>query len=319
MAKIRAALYDHYGGPEVLREAYIDAPSPKAGEVLVRVHAASVNGYDVGVRSGALKIFTGRKFPKRTGLDFAGEVVDTLADKSPFKSGDRVWGVLPLHQLGSVAELICVQPVQLAHSPVGLGLVEAAALPVVGSTVITALRDIGGLKPGQRLLVRGASGGVGSVAVQLGHALGAHVTGLASAANLGFVDAMGADDARDYAVTEPANLDAFDVILDTVGSNPRAWRRLLTHRGRMIAIVPDLKHPFTSMAYFAWSRVHGARRVRFFSDKPNTGLLTDLAGYVTDGSIKPIVDQVHSMANIADAHRAMQAGGRCGKQVLRVL
>ncbi len=318
MAKIRAALYDRYGGPEVLREAHVDAPSPKAGEVLVRVHAASVNGYDVGARSGALKIFTGRKFPKRTGLDFAGEVVDTLAG-SAFKSGDRVWGVLPLHQLGSAAELICVQPVQLAHSPVGLGFVEAAALPVVGSTVITALRDMGKLKPGQRLLVRGASGGVGSIAIQLGHALGAHVTGLASAANLGFVREMGADVALDYAITEPASLDAFDVILDTVGSNPRAWRRRLTLTGRMIAIVPDLKHPLTSMAYFAWSRVHGERRVRFFSDKPNTGLLTDLANYVKDGSVKPIVDQVHFLSNVADAHRAMEAGGRCGKQVLRVI
>ncbi len=318
MAKIRAVIYDCFGGPEVLREILIDAPPPAEGEILVRVQAASVNGYDVAARSGALKMVIGKKFPKRTGLDFAGDVVEVRAAGSRFKVGDRVWGCLPLHQLGSVAELVCVAPENLSHSPEGLDPVEAAALPVVGSTVITALRDRGMLQPGQRLLVRGASGGVGSIAVQLGHALGAHVTGLASAANLDFVRQHGADVALDYAVTAPASLERFDVILDTVGSRPAAWRRRLAPKGRMMAIVPDLKHPLMSMAYFAWSRVHGTRRVRFFSDKPDTKLLTDLAAYVRDGAIKPIIDKVHDLSNIADAHRALEAGGRCGKQVVRL-
>ena len=206
----------------------------------------------------------------------------------------------------------------LAHSPAELDPVEAAALPVVGSTAITALRDMGRLQPGQRLLVRGASGGVGSIAIQLGRALGAHVTGLASAANLGFVRERGADVALDYAVTAPASLEPFDVILDTVGSRPAAWRRRLARNGRMMATVPDLNHPLLSMAYFAWSRVHGERRVRFFSDKPDTRLLTDLADYVREGAIKPIVDKVHSLSNIADAHRALEEGGRRGKQVIRL-
>ncbi len=318
LAKMRAAAYDRYGGPEVLHETRIDMPSPKQGEVLVRVYAASVNGYDVATRSGALKMFTGRKFPKQTGLDFAGEVTTAAAIAPQFKPGDRVWGTMPLHQLGSAAEFVCVEPVQLAHSPDDLEPVEATALPVVGATAITALRDIGRLQQGRRLLVRGASGGVGSIAVQLGRALGAHVTGLASAANLDFVRALGADVALDYTVTKPAELDTFDVVLDTVGSNASAWRRLLAPEGRMIAIVPDLKHPLTSMAYFAFSRIHGARRVWFFSDKPDTKLLTDLAGYVKQGAIRPIVDTVHDLSGIADAHRAMEAGGRPGKQVIRV-
>ena len=177
---------------------------------------------------------------------------------------------------------------------------------------------MGRLQPGQRLLVRGASGGVGSIAVQLGHALGAHVTGLASVANLSFVRQIGADVALDYAKTAPANLEPFDVILDTVGSRPAARRRRLTRKERIMAIVPDLEHPLMSMAYFAWSRVHGERRVRFFSGKPDTRLLTDLAGYVHDGAIKPIVNKVHVLSNIADAHRAMEADGRCGKQVVRL-
>ncbi|WP_131120299.1 NAD(P)-dependent alcohol dehydrogenase [Lichenihabitans psoromatis] len=316
---MKAVVYDQYGGPEMLRETSIDASTPKEGEVLVRVHATSVNGYDVAVRSGALKMFTGRKFPKRIGVDFAGEVLTAAKAASPFTPGDRVWGVTPLHQLGSAAELICVAPAQLAHYPIELDPAEAAALPVVGSTVITALRDRGKLEARQRLLVRGASGGVGSIAVQFGRALGAHVTGLAGASNLDFVREIGADEALDYAVTAPADLDAFDVILDTVGSNPSAWRRLLVPGGRMMAIVPDLEHPLMSMAYIAWSRVHGARRVRFFSDKPDTRLLTDLADYVRNGAIKPIVDRVYPMSDIAEAHRAMEIGGRRGKQVIRVV
>ena len=318
MTKIRAVIFDRFGGPQVLREALIDAPTPEEGEVLVRVQAASVNGYDVGARSGTLKFITGRKFPKRTGLDFAGDVAEVRAAGAPFRAGDRVWGCLPLHQAGSAAELLCVAPQHLAHRPAGLDPVEAAALPVVGSTAIAALRDMGRLRPGQHLLVRGASGGVGSIAVQLGRALGAHVTGLASAVNLDFVRALGADVALDYATTVAADLDPFDVILDTVGSRPAVWRRRLARKGRMMAIVPDLQHPLMSMAYFAWSHVYGEQRVRFFSDKPNTRLLTDLAGYVRDGAIKPVVDKVYALSDIADAHRAMQAGGRCGKQVVRL-
>ena len=316
LAKIRAVAYDQYGGPEVLREALIEAPMPRDGEVLVRVHAASVNGYDIAVRSGAMKIVTGRRFPKRTGLDFAGEVAAVGAATAHFKAGDRVWGCLPLHRVGSAAELVCIAAEHLAHRPAGLDPAEAAALPVVGSTAITAVRDMGRLRPGQRLLVRGASGGVGSVAIQLGRALGAHVTGLASAANLPFVREHGADVALDYATTAPDQLEPFDVILDTVGRRPADWRRRLAPRGRMMAIVPDLEHPFMSMAYFAWSRIHGGRRVRFFSDKPDTQLLTDLANYVQNGSIKPIVDAVHPLSDIANAHRALEAGGRRGKQVV---
>lgn len=317
MDTMRAALHHTFGGPEVLEVATIAAPRPKADQLLVRVQAASVNGFDVGARAGALKMYTGRRLPMLTGLDFAGEIV-TAPALSVFKTGERVWGVTSLHQLGSVAELVCVTPAQLAHAPSDLEPVQAAALPVVGCTAITALRDLGGLKPGQRLLVRGASGGVGTVAVQLGHALGAHVTGVASAANLAFVREIGADHAFDYAKTPPGDLAAFDVILDTVGSNLSAWRRRLKPTGRMMAIVPDLAHPLASMAYIAWSRVHGSRRVRFFSDKPDTALLTDLADYVRQGAIKPFVDRIYPLSGIADAHRAMEAGGRRGKQVVQL-
>jgi NADPH:quinone reductase-like Zn-dependent oxidoreductase len=181
------------------------------------------------------------------------------------------------------------------------------------------LRDIGRLQPGERLLVRGGSGGVGSVAVQFGRDMGAHVTALASASNLEFVRGLGAHQVFDYATTRPAELGAFDVILDTVGSELRAYRALLAPKGRMASIVPDPKHPLASMLYTMLSRIHGGRRVRFFSDKPKTQLLADLAACVDSGAIRPIVDKVYPLSAIADAHAAMQSGGRRGKQIVRVL
>lgn len=316
---MRAALYDRYGGPEVLYEGAASVPTPKPSEVLVRVHAASVNGIDLIVRAGTLKLFTGRTFPRRTGLDFAGEVAALGARASQFKIGDRVWGALPNGQTGSVAEFVCVRPEQLSISPSGLDDVEAAALPVVGATVITALRDIGQLRAGERLLVRGGSGGVGSIAVQLGRYIGAQVTALAGASNLDFVRELGANRVFDYATTRPAELGTFDVILDTVGSELGAYRALLAPSGRMASIVPDPKNPLASMLYTMVSRIYGGRRVRFFSDKPERRLLTDLATYVESGAIRPTVDKVYPMSAIADAHRAMQSGGRRGKQIIRVV
>ena len=267
---MKAAVYDSYGGPEVLHEGLVAVPEPTSSELLVRVHAASVNGYDLIVRSGGVKMMSGRNFPKRTGLDFAGEVVTVAGDTPQFRKGDRVWGVMPLHRVECAAEFVCVAPEHVAHSPAGLDLVLAAALPVVGATAVMALREVTDLKRGERLLVRGASGGVGSVAVQFARALGAHVTGLASATSLEFVRKLGADNALDYAKTGPKDIGPFDVILDTVGTDARAWRGRLTPGGRMAATVPDPRHPLISMAHFAATRVHGKRRIRFFSAKPDT-------------------------------------------------
>ncbi len=319
MIEMRAAVYHQYGKPSVLHETELSVPKPSEGELLVRVLAASVNGYDALVRSGALKLFVSREFPKRTGLDFVGEVAVSSDRAAGFKPGDRVWGALPLHRLGSAAEFVSVSPGQVAHSPEGLAATDAAALPVVGVTALIGLRDIGRLRPGQRLLVRGASGGVGSIAVQIGKAFGAHVTGLASAANLHFVRGLGADTVLDYRETTPKGLGEFDVILDTVGTDLAAWRRLLAPRtGRMAAIVPDPQHPLKSMAYVAVSRIYGGRRVRFFSAKPDTALLEDLGKLVISGAVRPVVAAIHPLARIADAHLAFEAGGQRGKTVVQI-
>ncbi|MFG6199874.1 NAD(P)-dependent alcohol dehydrogenase [Nonomuraea sp. JJY05] len=319
--EMRAALFDRYGPPDVLYVGTVPKPVPGPGEVLVRVHATSVNGGELHGRAGKVRPVTAlmqRGFPKRMGLDFAGEVVALGPDPAgpgP-RVGDRVWGVLNL-RFGSVADYLAVRPRHLSLAPAGLDLAEAAALPV-GTTAITALRDKAKLRPGERLLVRGGSGGVGVVAVQLGRALGAHVTALAGARNLDLVRDLGAHEAYDYATTRPADLPRFDVVLDTVGTEHAAYRRRLTPSGRMVAIAFDIDRAAASLSYVAASAVHGRRRVRFFSGRPTHRLLADLTRYVETGAIRPVVDTVFPLEEIAKAHGALEAGGVRGKIIVRL-
>jgi NADPH:quinone reductase-like Zn-dependent oxidoreductase len=311
-ADMQLAGFDRYGPPDVLQVTTGPVPQPRPGEVLVRVTAVSVNGGELVLRAGRLRPFSGSRFPKRIGLDLVGEVVEPSTSR--FAAGDLVWGLLA-RRMGTAAEYAAVPAERLDRVPAGLDAVQAAALPT-GTTAITALRDMAGLAPGERLLVRGATGGVGYVAVQLGKAMGAHVTGLASAANLGLVKELGADEAIDYRV--PGELGRFDVVLDTAGTDLTTFRRLLSRRGRMVAIAFDIDHPFRSLASVA---VHAPRRTRWlraFSGSPTAALFAELGRWVESGAIRPYVDRVFPLADIAEAHRALERGGVRGKIVVEI-
>lgn len=320
MDTMRAALFDRYGPPEVLYEGRVPVPVAQPGEVLVRVHAASVNGGELAGRSGALRLLLLGPFPRRTGFDFAGQVAALGAGTTGFAVGDRVWGSMPLGgaargRTGSAAEYVAVPVHKLAPAPATLDLVEAAALPV-GTTAITALRDEARLARGERLLVRGANGGVGSIAVQLGRAMGAHVTALAGPSTLDMVRDLGADVALDHRTTQPGDLGAFDVVLDTVGTDLRAHQRLLAPGGRMVAITARSARAVLDIAT---SAVHGRRRIRFFSGNPTSALFADLTRYVDQGALRPVIDTVHPLADIAAAHRALEARGVRGKHIVCVV
>ncbi|MDT0393642.1 MULTISPECIES: NAD(P)-dependent alcohol dehydrogenase [Streptomyces] len=316
---MKAVLYDRYGGPEVLYLSRVPRPEPAPGEVLVKVHAFSVNGGELAARAGRLRLLTGRKFPKRVGLDFAGEVAASGAGVTRLAEGDLVWGVLGRTSgFGSAAEYVTVSAERVGRLPDGLDPVDAAALPVA-ATAITALRDKAGLRPRERLLVRGAAGGVGNAAVQLGRAYGAEVTALARAANLDFVRGLGAHEAVDHRTVRPAELGRFDVVLDTVGTDIRTFRRLLNPGGRMVTIAVDLERPAASLGYLAASVVHGRGRVRAFSGDFKQAQWDDLARHVAEGKLSPAVDTVFPLEETAAAHRALESGGVRGKYVVRVV
>ncbi|MDQ0208639.1 NAD(P)-dependent alcohol dehydrogenase [Alkalicoccobacillus murimartini] len=316
--KMRAAQYNDYGSPDVLYEGYIAKPAVKPEEVLIRIYGTSVNPMDTMFRSGKLKMLTGKTFPKSTGVDFSGEIVEIGLGVTRFQVGDKVWGLLPMNlksQMGTAAEYVSIVPEQLSLSPTNIDLLQAAALPGVGATAIIALRTKTELKRGERLLVRGASGGVGSLAVQIGRMLGAHVTALASAKHLHFLKDIGADEVFDYSKTSPADLGTFDVIMDTVGTDLKHYRRLLTNNGRMVTIsFPS----FATFSYIVGSSIFGSRRVRTFSANPKSELLKELAGYVDAGYIKPIIDSIYPLSDIAEAHRSLEAGGGCGKRIIQI-
>ncbi|WP_405775406.1 NAD(P)-dependent alcohol dehydrogenase [Streptomyces sp. NBC_00859] len=318
MSEMRAALFDRYGPPEVLYVGSVPIPTIKPDQVLVRVHAASVNGGELAGRAGKLRLITGRTFPQGTGVDFAGEVAAVGASVTGVRVGDRVWGIQRL-KVASMAEYVAISPRKISPAPRNLTPAEAISLLAGGTTSLTALRDHAAIKPGERLLVRGASGGVGSVAVQIGKLLGAHVVALAGARNLDFVRGLGADEVLDYRTTPLSQLPSFDVVLDAAGTQQSHLRHLLAPGGRMVAITTDLNRPLASLTTILTSAVHGRGRIRIFSGNPDTQLLTELTQYAENGDVVPVIDTVHTLDGIAAAHRALEAGGVRGKHVIQVV
>lgn len=316
---MRAAQYDAYGPAEVLRVRTVPVPRIRPGHVLVRVAASSVNRADIAIRSGNLKLVTGRSFPRGVGLDFAGEVIEVADDVTGLAVGDDVWGFLDGagsgRPTGAAAEYVLAPAKGTAFRPRTISAVDAAALPSVGASAIGVLRDGIRLRPGERVLIRGANGGVGTAAVQIAHNLGGRITALASAQHLDRLRGLGAEEAFDYHATDPRELGRFDVVLDPVAKNMHAYRRLLTSKGRMAAMATGSRR---DVAYIAASLIYGRRRVEYFQIPPSAELLTVLAGYVDGKSVAPVIEAVYALDDIAAAHRALEMGGGFGKRVIQI-
>ena len=314
---MRAVQIDRFGDPEVLEVTEVERPAPGPGEVLVAVGASSVNGHDSLVRSGALRIMTGRRFPLGVGLDFAGTAVSTGPGVDPDIVGREVWGTVhprEKHRVAGAAEYVVVPADRIGPVPPGLTPVDAASMVVAGVTALTALHEAARLTGGERVLVRGAAGGVGTAAVQLAHALGSDVTALARDRHARALTELGADRVLDYRSTTPEETGPFDVILDTVGTDLAVWRRRLAPGGRMVTVGLSP----SALAAVARSAVHGGRRIRTFSANPHTAQLNELAAQVGAGALHPVVDGVYPLDDIASAHRAFDRGGVLGKQVVSV-
>jgi len=315
---VRAVQFFSFGAADKLQIVDVGIPWPTARQVLVRIAATSINPVDIETRHGRLRLLSGRSFPQGTGIDIAGTVETVGDDVVGFAPGDRVWGVkagfFP-RTTGAAAEFMAVDAGLLAASPQNIDIVDAAALPAVGITAITAVRDKGRVKAGSRVLVRGAAGGVGSVVVQYAHSLGAHVTALVSEGNMQFVLDLGADVVLDRKATHVEDLGRFDVIIDTVGSDLLRYRRHLSRGGRMVTIAFSSSG---SLAAIALSGIYGRKRIRTFAGQPPRGRIAQLTDLVEADAIVPVIAEIYPLERIADAHRAAEAGGGRGKRVIRI-
>ncbi len=318
---MRAVVLDGYGGSERLSIREVEAPRPGPGEVLVKVAATSVNPVDWKIRAGHLRFVRRARFPAILGFDVAGEVAEIGPEVSRFAPGDAVYGLLDDSLGGAYAEYAVARESSLGRKPGSLSFEEAAAVPLAGLTALQALRDRGELAPGEQLLVNGAAGGVGHFAVQIGAALGALVTGVASARNRELVLALGASRMIDYEEVDFTGEDAlYDVIFDAVAklSFDDCAPVLSPEGGVYVSTLP-------SPRLLAWvalttlgSLLGRRRRARVVAVHPS-GQDLDLLGHLADlGRLKPAVGRVYPLEEIGRAHEASESGHARGKIVVRV-
>jgi NADPH:quinone reductase-like Zn-dependent oxidoreductase len=312
---MKAAEYDRYGPATVL--AVRDVPRPRAGrgELLIRVRAAALNPKDVVVRSGKFRLFSGKRFPKRVGFDWAGQVEEVGAGVRGIPVGAAYWGMLDGYQGGACAEYLAVKPGDCAPKPARLDFVQAAALPLAASTALQALRDVARAERGMRVLVHGASGGVGVFAIQLAKLLGLHVTTTSGGANAPFCRSLGADVALDYRAADPLSSgDRFDVVFDVFGNRSfAAARPALARRGVYVKTVPKPRD-FLDVALTSF----GQRRARLVVVRPRAQDLAFLAAAVDEGRLVPVVHEVYPLERIVEAEQQVETKHTRGKVVVRL-
>lgn len=313
-ALMRRIELPRFGPAEVLRLAQAPRPRPRRGEVLIRVRAAGVNPKDCMIRKGKFRLFTGSRFPQELGQDFAGEVVACGPGVKQPLPGTAVFGMLDGWRAGTYAEYITARPNELCPLPEALAWEQAAAIPLAAQTALQALRDLGRIRAGSRVLINGASGGVGTFAVQIACALGAHVTAVCSAANHRLVLELGANAAQDYQQVEPTRLTGpFDAWFDVFGNRSFPSARIaLTRRGIYIATIPNLRN----LGWHLATRVPAGQRSRLVLVRSRRRDLAILADWVRNGTLHPVLEQTFPLAQAAQAHRLVETKRVRGKVVL---
>lgn len=319
---MRAAVIDAYGGTDrfALREV-AEPPAPETGELLVRVRAAGVNPMDGKLRSGRFRLLVHERSPLVLGSDFAGEVEAVGPEVTDFEPGDRVFGSALRIGRGSYAERTLAKADQVAPIPHRLSYAEAAALPGSGCTALQALRDIGELQSDERVLIHGASGGVGHLAVQIARILGARPLGTASAANFDFLRALGAERAIDYREVDFALEDEqYAVVFDVAGNRsfPQCEAVLSDDGGVYVTTRPGLGAFFWWAATGLRSRIGPNKRARWIIVRTRNTDLFDLASWADRGVLSPSIEEVIPLAEVWRAHERIDDGHVRGKLVLEI-
>jgi NADPH:quinone reductase-like Zn-dependent oxidoreductase len=312
MATMKAVRIHTQGGPETL--VYEDAPrpTPLTNEVLIRVRAASVNPVDWKIRDGYGKEIFNHQMPLILGWDVAGTIEAVGPEVDKFQLGDPVYGYTSLLRDGAYAEFIVAKQEEIAVKPASLDFVEAAAVPVAALTAWQAMFDTANLEENQKVLIHAASGGVGSIAVQLAKAKGAYVIGTASARNADFVRELGVDEFIDYQATQfETVVHDVDVVLDTIGGDTQVRSfGVLRKDGFLVSIVEPPSEELAAQ--------HGVRS-KMVGVLPNGTQLSEIAALIDSGKVKPFVETVLPLSEARQAHEMSKSGRTRGKIVLQVV
>ncbi len=317
---MKAIVYHRYGSPDVLELDEIDKPLPADNEVLIKVRAAAVNPYDWHFIRGTpylVRLFAGLRRPKeiRLGVDVAGEVEAVGSSVTHFKPGDEVFGA----GRGVFAEYACALESTLIQKPENISLEQAGSVAIAAFTALQGLRDKGRIRAGQRVLVNGAAGGVGTFAVQIAKAFGADVTGVCSTRNLELVRSIGAAKVIDYTREDfSKGKQCYDLIFDAVGNHSLfACRRVLNPGGRLVlaggsagkwmigAIARTLLAPLLS--------IFGSRKIVGFIAKFNQDDLAKLRDLLQAGTVTPVIGRRYALSQVPDAIRYLETGRARGK------
>jgi NADPH:quinone reductase-like Zn-dependent oxidoreductase len=321
---MKAMIYTQYGSPDRLRLADVPKPTPKAGEVLVKIHAASINSADLRLLRGQPFILRlagyGLLKPKWTilGADIAGQVEAVGSGVTAFQPGDAVYGDLSVCNMGGFAEYVAVQQTALAPMPANLSFEQAAAVPLAGITALQAVRDKGAVQPGEQVAINGASGGVGTFAMQIAHDMGATVTAISSASKLEMLRGLGAAQVIDYAHEDfTARTGQYDVILAINGYHPLAhYARALKPGGRYVMVGGSDAQIFEAMLRAPLMRKPDGKRLGNLMAKATPADLRALTAFIGRGAVKPVIERSYPLAELAEALRYLEAGHARGKLVI---
>ena len=308
---MKAVVFDRYGSVEVLQYRELSKPTIKPDQLLVRVSASSINPVDWKIRQGHLQLLSGFNFPRIVGSDISGVVEEIGKEVTKFQPGDEVYTFLNPLTGGACAEYCAVPESAAAIKPQNITHTEAATVPIAGLTALQALGDLGEIQAGKKVLINGASGGVGIFAVQIGKAMDAVVTGVCSAKNRDLVNNLGADFVLDYAEVEfTKQTEKYDIILDAVATKTfPECENVLEKEGVYISTLPS----FDNLAPMFLSLFMSGKKAKLIVANANNRDLGILRELIESGKVEPIVDRTYSLEEVAAAHAYSETGRAVGK------
>ncbi len=314
---MNAFTIDQYGPPTAFSATKLSTPLLGAKEVLIKVHAAGFNPLDYKVRRGDLKSVIRISFPKVLGSDVAGTVMGVGSEVTTLQPNDEVYAMLPAPHFGGYAEYVAVDAKHIALKPKNLSFEEASSIPIAGLTAWQALRTKGNITQGSRVLINGASGGVGTFAVQIAKDVGAQITGVCSAANTELVKGLGATDVIDYRLQDFTKLPyQYDVVFDAVGNQTlSSCKSILSKKGIFITTGVS----FTNVLNQTLS-IFGGRKSKIMMVQADREDLYQLAQFAEADMLKPVIQKVYDATkkDLVEAHQQLEGGHTVGKLVMRM-